>query len=74
MKHRASHKGKEVYHILSDEVTVDHTKRIIAATKGFKGALNNKTVGKFEIQLIFLIPIQVIGWIPYMSYLLLEVC
>ena len=52
MEHRASHKGKEGHHILSDEVTVDHTKRIIAATKGFKRALNNKTVGKLEIQLI----------------------
>ena len=61
VEHRASHKGKEGFHILSDQVTVDHTKRIIAATKGFKRALNNKTVGKLEIQLIFLIPIQVIG-------------
>ena len=52
MEHRASHKGEEGYHI---------TKRIVAATKGFKGALNNKTVGKLEIQLIFLIPIQVVG-------------
>ena len=50
MEHRASHKGKEGYHILSGEVTVDHTTRIIAATKR---ALNNKTVGKLEIQLIF---------------------
>ena len=37
MEHRASHKGKEGYPTLSYEVTVDHTKRIIAATKGFKG-------------------------------------
>ena len=61
VEHRASHKGKEGFHILSDQVTVDHTKRMIATTKGFKGALNNKTVGKLEIQLIFLIPSQVIS-------------
>ena len=50
MEHRASHKGKEGYPTLSYEVTVDHTKRIIAATKGFKGALNDKTVGKLDIE------------------------
>ena len=50
MEHRASHKGKEGYPTLSYEVTVDHTKRIIAATTGFKGALNDKTVASFVIK------------------------
>ena len=49
---RATHKGKEGYCTLSYEVSVDHTKRIIAATKGFKGATNDKTVGENSMPII----------------------
>lgn len=45
---RSSHKGKEGYPTLSYEVTVDHTKRIIAATEGHPGARNDKTIVKFD--------------------------
>ena len=45
---RACHKGKEGFPTLSYEVTVDHTKRIIAATEGHPGARNDKTIVKFD--------------------------
>lgn len=45
---RSCHKGKEGYPTLSYEVTVDHTKRIIAATEGHPGARNDKTIVRFD--------------------------
>lgn len=45
---RSCHKGKEGYPTLSYEVTVDHTKRIIAATAGHPGARNDKTIVRFD--------------------------
>ena len=45
---RSLHKGKEGYPTLSYEVTVDHTKRIMAATQGHPGARNDKTIVKFD--------------------------
>lgn len=45
---RSLHKGKEGYPTLSYEVSVDHTKRIIAATQGHPGARNDKTIVKFD--------------------------
>jgi Plant transposon protein len=45
---RSSHKGKEGYPTLSYEVTVDHCKKIIAATQGHPGARNDKTIVKFD--------------------------
>ena len=45
---RSFHKGKEGYPTLSYEVTVDHTKRIMAATQGHPGARNDKTIVKFD--------------------------
>ena len=45
---RSYHKGKEGYPTLSYEVTVDHTKRILAATIDHPGARNDKTVVKFD--------------------------
>jgi hypothetical protein len=45
---RSAHKGKEGYPTLSYEVTVTHSKRIIAATHGHPGARNDKTIVKFD--------------------------
>lgn len=45
---RSIHKGKEGYPTLSYEVTVDHTKRIMAATYGHPGTRNDKTIVKFD--------------------------
>lgn len=45
---RTGHKGKEGYPTLSYEVTVDHSKRIMAATQGHPGARNDKTIVKFD--------------------------
>ena len=45
---RSIHKGKEGYPTLSYEVTVDHSKRIIACTQGHPGARNDKTIVKFD--------------------------
>jgi hypothetical protein len=45
---RSSHKGKEGFPTLSYEVTVDHTKKIIAVTEGHPGARNDKTIVKFD--------------------------
>lgn len=45
---RSSHKGKEGYPTLSYEVTVDHRKKIIAATQGHPGARNDKIIVKFD--------------------------
>ena len=45
---RSLHKGKEGYPSISYEVTVDHTSKIIAATKGFPGAKNDKTIVRFD--------------------------
>ena len=45
---RTNHKGKEGYPTLSYEVTVDHTKKIIAATEGHPGCRNDKTIVKFD--------------------------
>ena len=45
---RSIHKGKEGYPTLSNEVTVDHTKRITAATQGHPGGRNDKTIVKFD--------------------------
>ena len=42
------HKGKEGFCTLSYEVTADHTKKILAATKGFQGGVNDKTIVKFQ--------------------------
>ena len=43
---KTTHKGKEGFCTLSYEVTVSHNKRITSCTKGFKGATNDKTIGK----------------------------
>ena len=40
--YRSFHKGKEGYPTLSYEVTVDHHKKIIAATQGHPGCRNDK--------------------------------
>ena len=45
---RSNHKGKEDYATLSYEVTVDHRKKIIAATIGHPGCRNDKTIVKFD--------------------------
>lgn len=45
---RFYHKGKEGYPTLSYEVTVNHTSKIIAATKGFPGTRNDKTIVRFD--------------------------
>ena len=45
---RSNHKGKEGYATLSYEVTVDHRKKIIAATSGHPGCRNDKTIVKFD--------------------------
>ena len=45
---RSSHKGKEGYPTISYEVTVDHSKKIIAVTQGHPGARNDKTIVKFD--------------------------
>ena len=45
---RSFHKGKEGYPTLSYEVTVDHRKKIIAATEGHPGCRNDKTIVKFD--------------------------
>ena len=45
---RFLHKGKEGYPTIAYEVTVDHTSKIIAATKGFPGAKNDKTIVRFD--------------------------
>jgi hypothetical protein len=45
---RSMHKGKEGYPTLSYEVTVDHTKKIIAATQGHPGTRNDKTIVKYD--------------------------
>lgn len=45
---RSNHKGKEGYATLSYEVTVDHQKKIIAATIGHPGCRNDKTIVKFD--------------------------
>jgi hypothetical protein len=45
---RSFHKGKEGYPTLSYEVTVDHRKKIIAATQGHPGCRNDKTIVKFD--------------------------
>ena len=45
---RSLHKGKEGYPTISYEVTVDHTSKIISATKGFPGAKNDKTIVRFD--------------------------
>ena len=45
---RSGHKGKEGYPTLSYEVTVDHSKRIMAVTQGHPGARNDKTIVKFD--------------------------
>jgi Plant transposon protein len=45
---RSTHKGKEGFPTLSYEVTVDHTKKIIAATEGHPGARNDKTIVEFD--------------------------
>ena len=45
---RFLHKGKEGYPTLAYEVTVDHISKIIAATKGFPGAKNDKTIVRFD--------------------------
>ena len=45
---RSNHKGKEGYATLSYEVTVDHRKKIIAATIGHPGCRNDKTIVKFD--------------------------
>lgn len=45
---RSIHKGKEGYPTLSYEVSVDHSKRIMAVTQGHPGARNDKTIVKFD--------------------------
>ena len=45
---RFLHKGKEGYPTIAYEVTVDHTSKIIAVTKGFPGAKNDKTIVRFD--------------------------
>lgn len=45
---RSFHKGKEGYPTISYEVTVDHRKKIIAATQGHPGCRNDKTIVKFD--------------------------
>ena len=45
---RSNHKGKEGYATLSYEVSVDHRKKIIAATIGHPGCRNDKTTVKFD--------------------------
>ena len=45
---RSLHCGKEGYPTLSYEVTCDHTKKIIAVTKGHPGTRNDKTIVKFD--------------------------
>lgn len=42
------HNGKEGYPTLSYEITVDHTKRIIAATEAHSRVRNDKTIVKFD--------------------------
>ena len=45
---RSQHKGKEGFPTLSYEVTVDHSKKIIAVTEGHPGSRNDKTIVKFD--------------------------
>ena len=42
-------KGKEGYKTRSFEVTVNHRRRVIAATKGFPGTYNDKTIGNLMV-------------------------
>eukprot|EP00904_Undaria_pinnatifida_P004183 jgi/Undpi1/13766/HiC_scaffold_9.g03417.m1 len=44
-----NHKGKEGYTSVAFEVTCDHTGRIIASTKGYPGAENDKTIIKRDL-------------------------
>ena len=46
--------GKKMDPILTYEVTVGDTKRIVAKTKGPKGAIDDKTAGQLEIVSIIL--------------------
>lgn len=43
-----SYKGKEHYTSIAYEVTVDHKMRVRAVTKGFPGAVNDKTIVRFD--------------------------
>jgi hypothetical protein len=45
---RSSCQGKEHHLTLAYEVVCDHTKRIQAATRGFYGATNDKTIVNFD--------------------------
>ena len=45
---RNVHKGKEGYPTRSYEVTVNHRRRILAATKGFFGSYNDKTIVRYD--------------------------
>jgi len=45
---RSSCKGKEGFPTLSYEVSVDHTKRILSATRSHYGARNDKTIVKYD--------------------------
>ena len=44
-----NHKGKEGYTSVAFEVTCDHTGRILASTKGYPGAENDKTIIKRDL-------------------------
>lgn len=43
-----SYTGKEGYPTVAYQVTVDHTKRALAVTRGFTGATNDKTIIRFD--------------------------
>lgn len=43
-----SHTGKEGFPTLAYQVTVSHTKRVLAVTPGFTGSTNDKTIIRFD--------------------------
>jgi len=45
---RRSYTGKEGYPTLAYECTVDHSGRVLACTRGFPGAQNDKTIVRFD--------------------------
>lgn len=46
--HKNMHKGKEGYPTRAYEVTVNHKRQILAATAGFAGTYNDKTIVRFD--------------------------
>ena len=65
VEQRSFYKGKEGYPTLSYEVTVDHRKKIIAATQGPPGCRNDKTIVKFDGFVSAIHDGDIYGDVPY---------